>query len=339
MIGFASPYILYLLLLLPLLAALCYASFLRRRSLERRYADIPRIKMLKPEASTKRRLWKEAFLLLSMIFLIIAIARPRIPKPTNENELGRGYELMIGLDISNSMYSTDVSPSRLDFAKRILNKLFDELHGNKVGLMVFAGSSFTQIPITTDLSVAKEMLQDVDPGMISNQGTAIDKVIEASSACFGDNELVGKAILLLTDGESQEGDAKVAAEKALKQGIRTFVIGIGSTQGGMIPMGDEVLKAEDGQPVLTRLNEEMCRTIAEAGDGIYLVGSNASSIARAVINRLDKLPKADIHMPSGASYYEIYAYPLALAFLCLLIEFFIQERKSRFFSRFKLFDR
>ncbi len=340
MIGFADPYYLYLLLLLPLLVLFWYISFAKRRADERRYADVPSLRLLKPEASTKRRIWKDAFLLLAIFSLIVAMAGPRVPKPTDEHEAGKGYELMIGLDISNSMYSQDVAPSRLEFAKQLLSRLFDNLQGNKVGLMVFAGNSFTQIPITTDLSSAKDMLRGVDPEMISNQGTCIDKVIDASVGSFSKNEMMGKAILLLTDGESQEGDAREAAGRALKQGIHTFVVGIGTTDGGMIPTDDGPLQDETGRPVVTRLNEQMCRSIVEAGDGAYLSGRSISLVERTIRDYLNKsLPKADIHAPSGASYYEVYAYPVALALLFLLVGLLIQERKSRFFVRFRLFDR
>ncbi|MDO4671775.1 MAG: VWA domain-containing protein [Porphyromonadaceae bacterium] len=340
MISFASPQYLYLLLIVIPMGAIAYWSYLQRRKAERRFSEVPLLKNLKPESSTKRRIWKSLAFILAYASLVVSLAGPQVPKPGDGSDTNKGYEVMICLDISNSMYCKDISPNRLDFSKLILSRLFEDLSGNKVGLIVFAGNSYIHIPITTDISSAKELLDGVDPQMISNQGTAIDKSINLAAGSFSNNNMIGKAIIVITDGEEHEGNPEEAAKKALKAGVHTYVIGIGSPSGGTIEMPNgEILKDESGQPVITKFNEELCRSIAQAGGGEFYTGNSASALVKTIKNKLDKLPKANIRTAAGAAYYNLYGYPLCLALLLLLIEMFIQLKKSSFFTRFKLFDR
>lgn len=339
MFRFYSPEYLYLLLLLPLLMAVGYYALRKRRIQERRFAEVPLLKQLKPEASPKRRIWRNSFLLLALVFVIGILARPQISAQQDVPKDEKGIEAMICLDISNSMLCEDIKPNRLSFAKQVLGRLFDGMHNDKVGLIVFAGNAYTQIPITTDLSAAKQFLSDINPEMVTAQGTAIAAAIDLASKSFSDNKEIGKSIIVLTDGENHEGDAIQAAQTAREAGIRINVIGMGTTEGAPIPFGDNYLKDGAGNLVITKFNEEMCKEIASAGDGTFFSGKSSSALVRAVESQLDKLPKAVVTSSSSSGYREVYGWFAIAALLCLLLEFMIQERKSRFFSKIKLFDR
>ncbi|ATR98922.1 VWA domain-containing protein [Porphyromonas gingivalis] len=339
MFRFYSPEYLYLLLLLPLLVGVGFYAYRKRRAQERRFAELPLLKALKPEASTKRRIWRNGFLLLAIVFLIGMLARPQISIRVDVPKEEKGIEAMICLDISNSMLCEDVKPNRLSFAKQVLGKLFDGLQNDKVGLVVFAGNAYTQIPITTDLSAAKQFLADISPNMVTAQGTAIGAAIELASKSFSDNKEIGKTIIVLTDGENHEGNAIEAAQQVHEAGIRVNVIGLGTALGAPIPIEEGYLKDETGNPVVTKFDEKMCRDIASAGEGTFFSGQSASALVRAIESQLDKLPKAVLSSSSSSGYREVYGWFGFAALICLLLEFLIQERKSRFFSRIKLFDR
>ena len=329
MFRFYSPEYLYLLLLLPLLVGVSFYAYRKRRAQERRFAELPLLKALKPEASTKRRIWRNGFLLLAIVFLIGMLARPQISIRVDVPKEEKGIEAMICLDISNSMLCEDVKPNRLSFAKQVLGNLFDGLQNDQVGLVVFAGNAYTQIPIPTDLS----------PNMVTAQGTAIGAAIELASKSFSDNKEIGKTIIVLTDGENHEGNAIEAAQQVHEAGIRVNVIGLGTALGAPIPIEEGYLKDETGNPVVTKFDEKMCRDIASAGEGTFFSGQSASALVRAIESQLDKLPKAVLSSSSSSGYREVYGWFGFAALICLLLEFLIQERKSRFFSRIKLFDR
>lgn len=339
MYRFYSPEYLYLLLLIPLFMGVGFYAFRKRRAQERRFAELPLLKTLKPESSTKRRIWRNGFLLLALVFTIGMLARPQVSARQDVPKDEKGIEAMICLDISNSMLCEDVKPNRLSFAKQVLGRLFDVMRNDKVGLVVFAGNAYTQIPITTDLSAAKQFLSDISPSMVTAQGTAIGAAVDLASKSFSDNKEIGKTIIVLTDGENHEGDVLEAVGRAREAGIRVNVVGLGTSEGAPIPYEGGYLKDEGGNPVVTKFDEQMCKEIATAGDGTFFSGQSASALVRAVESQLDKLPKAVLTSSASSGYREVYGWFGLAALVCLLLEFAIQERKSRFFSKLKLFDR
>lgn len=339
MFRFYSPEYLYLLLLIPLLMGVGFYAFRKRRAQERRFAELPLLKALKPESSTKRRIWRNGFLLLALVFTIGMLARPQVSARQDVPKDEKGIEAMICLDISNSMLCEDVKPNRLSFAKQVLGRLFDGMRNDKVGLVVFAGNAYTQIPITTDLSAAKQFLSDISPSMVTAQGTAIGAAVDLASKSFSDNKEIGKTIIVLTDGENHEGDVLEAVGRAREAGIRVNVVGLGTSEGAPIPYEGGYLKDEGGNLVVTKFDEQMCKEIATAGDGTFFSGQSASALVRAVESQLDKLPKAVLTSSASSGYREVYGWFGLAALVCLLLEFVIQERKSRFFSKLKLFDR
>lgn len=319
--------------------ALGYFAYRKRREQERRFAELSLLLPLKPEASSKRKIWRNAFFQLALVFVIGMLARPQIKQKQEIATDEKGIEAMICLDISNSMLSQDVKPDRLSFAKQVLTRLIDGMGNNKVGLVVFAGNAYTQVPITTDLSSAKQFLNETNPYMLSAQGTAISSAINTALDAFSDNEDIGKSIIILSDGENHEGNAIEAAQKASAKGVRVMVIGIGTAEGAAIPIDGEYIKDEKGQTVVTKFNQVMCQEIADAGKGKFFNGTSATALVKALNSELDKLPKASVSSNPSAGYQEVFQIFGIAALLSLLIEYLIQERKSRFFKRINLFGR
>jgi Ca-activated chloride channel family protein len=247
---------------------------------------------------------------------------------------------MVALDISNSMLAEDVAPNRLDRAKQMLSKMIDNMVDDKVGLVVFAGEAFTQLPITCDYVSAKMFLHTITPNLIQTQGTAIGAALQTAVTSFGVQESdAGRAIILITDGENHEDDAIAAAKKAQELGIQVFVIGIGKPEGSPIPKPGttDYFKDRSGQVVVSKLNEDMCRQISQSGGGIYVRCDNTNTAMRALQQELDRIATADLETTVYADYNEQYQSFVLMAMLLLVIEFFILSRKNHRLTRMDLF--
>lgn len=337
---FHSPQYLYLLLLLaPMVGLSIYSFYIRRRKLHR-YASNPEMRTtLMPERVGRKRLMRDLMLILSFAALVIVLARPQMPGNKQEGEDRRGIEAMICIDVSNSMLCPDLAPSRLNFAKRSVQRLLERMQSDKVGLIVFAGKAYIQLPITTDLKTAQEFLANITPSMLSAQGTAIGEAISLGIQSFSSREDIGKTIIVMTDGEDHEGDAIESATAAAKQGIRVQVVGIGTAEGGPIPVADgQYLKDEDGQVVTTHFNSDMCRSIAEAGQGSFVTSTNQSDLVEALYQELDKLPKANTGRLDHSGYLELFEVWAWLALVLLVAECFIAERRNRILMKYNLFS-
>jgi Ca-activated chloride channel family protein len=277
--------------------------------------------------------------MMVLVLLIVAVARPQFGQ--KEKIVKRqGCEVMVALDISNSMLAEDVAPNRLDRAKQMLSKMMDNMVDDKVGLVVFAGEAFTQLPITCDYVSAKMFLNTITPSLIPTQGTAIGAALERSILSFGSQESdAGRAIILITDGENHEDDAIAAATKAKEMGIKVFVVGIGKPEGSPIPKPgtNDYFKDRSGQVVVSRLNEEMCQQIAQAGQGLYVRCDNTNTALRTLQKELDTVATADLESTVYADYNEQYQSFVLLALLLLVVEFFILSRKNHRLTRMDLF--
>ncbi|HBJ76957.1 MAG TPA: BatB/BatC protein [Porphyromonadaceae bacterium] len=339
MFRFANPYCLYLFLLLPLLLLLgVWVSWRKKKDFEK-YGEFSLLKFLMPDYSAHRFFIKYGLVLLSFCFLILALSRPQFGSKL-ETQKREGVELMICLDVSNSMLCEDIAPSRMDKAKQILSRLFDALNNDKTGLVVFAGEAFTQLPITSDFISAKMFLNTINPGLVSQQGTAIGQALNQAIRSFTPEEKATKAILVITDGENHEDDAVQIAQEAKAKGISVSVIGVGNPKGSPIPMSEKdntYRKDKEGNVVITKLNESMCQEIAQAGGGIYVRADNGSSALKAITKHISQLSKGDIESKVYSEYNEQYQVFLLIAILLLLIEFFVMEKKNSLFKNFKLF--
>lgn len=337
MFRFENPAFLYLLIIIPVIIVIRLLEMRKRKLKLKKFGDLSLLKQLMPDVSSSRKSLNFWLMIAALALLIVMLARPQMGTKISQ-EKRKGIEVIISLDISNSMRAEDVVPSRLDKSKMLVENMVDNFTNDKVGLVVFAGDAFIQLPITSDYVSAKMFLQNTDPSLIATQGTDLAGAIELSSKSFTQQDKVGRAILIITDGEDHEGGAIEAAEKARKNGIRVFVLGVGSTKGSPVPDGNGgYMKDNSGQEVISALNEEMCKQVAQAGGGAYIHVDNTSLAQRQLNDELTKLQKGDISSVVYSEYDEQFQAVGILVLILLIIEMLILERKNPFFKKIKLF--
>lgn len=337
MFRFENPAFLYLLIIIPVFILIRLLGIRKRKRNLKKFGDLELVKQLMPDVSYSRRALKFWICMSALALLIVMLARPQMGTKISQ-EKRKGIEVIISLDISNSMKAEDVVPSRLDKSKMLIENMVDNFTNDKVGLVVFAGDAFIQLPITSDYVSAKMFLQNVDPSLIATQGTDLAGAIELSSKSFTQQDKVGRAILIITDGEDHEGGAIEAAKKARKDGIRVFVLGVGSPKGSPVPDGNGgYMKDNTGQEVMSALNEDMCKQIAEAGGGAYIHVDNTSLAQRQLNDELTKLQKGDISSVIYSEYDEQFQAVGILILILLIIETLVLERKNQLLGKIKLF--
>ena len=334
---FYSPTYLYLLAIIPALCLIMMlAEWKRKKSIER-LGDKQMVKALIPGASAWRRWLKFVLVMLAFANIVIVIARPQMGTKVS-HEKRNGIEAIICLDISNSMLATDVKPSRLQKSKMLIENMVEHFSKDKVGLIVFAGDAYVQLPITSDYVSAKMFLQNIEPSLIQTQGTNIAEAINLASNSFTKQENIGKAIIVITDGEDHEGGAMEAAQEANEKGYQVFILGIGNTSGAPIPVPEGgYLTDNTGNTVMTALNEQMCRDVAAAGKGTYIHVDNTSVAQEQLNNELGKMQKGEMDSVVYSEYEEIFQWFAAIAIILLIIEVLISETMNPFFKRFSLF--
>ena len=337
MFRFEDPAYLYLLISLPLLILIRMYGLRKRKKQLKEFGDILLVKELMPNVSGGRRELKFWLMLAAVALIAIMLARPQMGTKISQDKR-QGIEVMIALDISNSMKAEDVAPSRLDKSKMMIENLVDNFTDDKVGLVVFAGDAFIQLPITSDYVSAKMFLQNIDPSLIASQGTNLAEAVGLSSRSFTKQDNVGRAIIVITDGEDHEGGAVEAAKQAQKNGMRVFVLGVGSTKGTPIPDGNGgYMKDNTGQVVMSALNEEMCKQVAEAGGGAYIHVDNNNLAQRQLDNEISKLQKGDIMNVVYSEYDEQFQAVGILLIIILIVETIVLESKNPLLRKVKLF--
>ena len=340
MFRFEEPTYLYLLLLLPFLAAFYLYSNYRRRKAIRKFGDPVLMAQLMPDVSKYRPDVKFWLVFAAIGLFAVLLARPQFGSKL-ETVKRQGVEVMIALDISNSMLAQDVQPSRLEKAKRLVAQLVDKMENDKVGMIVFAGDAFTQLPITSDYISAKMFLESSNPSLISKQGTAIGAAINLATRSFTPQEGVGRAVIVITDGENHEGGAVEAAKAAAEKGIQVSVLGVGMPDGAPIPVEgtNDFRRDRDGNLVVTRLNEQMCQEIAQAGDGIYVRVDNSNAAQKVIAQEINKMAKADVETQVYTEFNEQFQAVAWIILLLLLAEMLILERKNPLFRNIHLFKK
>lgn len=339
MFRFENPIYLYLLLLIPLLAIVRFMGIRQRRKKLRRFGDPALLKQLMPDVSRFRPEVKFWLLLAALALLIIMLARPQLGTKIS-HEKRNGIETIIALDISNSMLARDVAPSRLDKSKMLVENMVDHFSNDKIGLIIFAGDAFVQLPITSDYVSAKMFMQNIDPSLIATQGTDIAQAITMATNSFTQAEKVGRAIIVITDGEDHEGGALEAAEAAKKKGMRVFVLGVGDPKGAPIPTEDGGYMTDNtGQTVMTTLNEDMCRQVAQAGGGAYIHVDNTNVAQDKLNDELIKLQKGEISSTVYSEYDEQFQAFGILVLLLLIIEICVMESKNPMLKNVRLFKK
>jgi Ca-activated chloride channel family protein len=313
---------------------------IRQRKQLRRFGDMELVRQLMPDVSRYRPLVKFCLLLTALALLIVLLARPQMGTRIS-HEKRTGIETIIALDISNSMLAEDVAPSRLDRAKMMVENLVDNFTNDKIGLIVFAGEAFVQLPITSDFVSAKMFLSSIEPSMIETQGTDIAAAVTMATHSFTQEEGVGKAIIVITDGEDHEGGAMEAAQEAKDNGMRVYMLGVGSTKGAPIPIAgsNDYMKDNTGETVMSALNEDMCKQIAQAGGGAYIHVENNSNAQEQLNHELDKLAKKEISSTVYSDYDEQFQAVGIIVLLLLIAEICILEIKNQRLSKLHLFRR
>lgn len=339
MLRFEDPAFLWLLWVIPALVLVRLIGWRRRRAKLRKLGDPELLKQLMPHISKYRPTVKFVLMLAALALLIVMVARPQMGSKIS-NEKRNGIETMICLDISNSMLAEDVAPSRLDKSKMLIENLVDNFTNDKIGLIVFAGDAFVQLPITSDYVSAKMFLQNISPGLIQTQGTNIGQAISLATKSFTQQDNVGRAIIVITDGENHEEGAQEAAQIANKRGINVFILGIGNAKGAPIPMGDgSYLKDNAGNTVMTALNEQMCRQLAQAGKGQYIHVDNTSDAEKALNNELTKLQKGEMTSVIYSAYDEQFQAVGILVILLIIIEVCMMEVRNPLLRNVKFFKK
>ena len=328
MFRFEDPIYLWLLLLVPVLVLVALLGHRKRKKQLKAFGDPELLKDLMPDVSAYRPWVKLGLAVFAFALLVVMLARPQMgTKITHEKR--NGIEAVIAIDVSNSMMAQDVVPSRLEKSKLLIENLVDHFTHDRIGLVVFAGDAFVQLPITTDYVSAKMFLQNIDPSLVATQGTDIAKALNLSMRSFSQQKDIGKAVIVITDGEDHEGGALEAAKAANDKGVRVFILGIGSTKGSPIPLQEGgYLTDRNGQTVLTALNETMCKEIAQAGKGTYIHVDNTNDAQEKLNDELAKLQRADTQAVIYSEYGEQFQAVCIIVIILLIAEILILDIKN-----------
>lgn len=337
MFRFESPAYLWLLWSIPVLAIIRFVCYKLRRKKLLRFGEMSLVNRLMPNVSKIRPSVKFWLSVAALALMIVMLARPQMGSKISHEERN-GIETIIAMDISNSMLAEDVVPSRLQKSKMLVENLVDHFTNDKIGLVVFAGDAFVQLPITTGYVSAKMFLQDINPSLIQTQGTDIARAISLSMNSFTQQKGLGKAIILITDGEDHEGGALEAAKEAKKKGINVFILGVGSSNGAPIPLGNgDYMRDNAGNTVMTALNEQMCRDVAKAGSGTYIHVDNTSDAQEKLNDELSRLQKGETDNVVYSEYNEQFQAFALLALILLIIEACTLEAQNSLLRKVRLF--
>jgi len=333
---FANPDILYLLLLVPVLILIWAAGNRRRRLARDRFGDPGLVRRLTPDYSPARMTVKFFIRLTAFILALLTVARPQFGSRLEEVKR-EGVEVIIALDVSNSMLATDINPSRLERARQAISQLVDQLRNDRIGLILFAGDAYTQIPVTNDYLSAKMFLASAGPDAVSKQGTAIGAAIELGIRSFTPESDKSRALIIITDGENHEDDAVEQARLAAEKGITVHTIGIGSPEGSPIPVTvggrTDYLQDRDGNTVISKLDEKTLREIASVTGGNYVRASNSSIGLNEIYSDIGRMKKSETNTVMYTEYNDQFLVPAALLFLLLVADLLLADRRSHLLRR------
>ncbi|MEI6456114.1 MAG: VWA domain-containing protein [bacterium] len=337
----AHPYYFYLLALIPVFVLILVLFLVWRKKALNRYGDLQVIGQLMPEFSLAKTILKFVLFMTAIIFLIFALVDPQTGSKL-EKVKRKGIDLIIALDVSNSMLAEDLRPNRLERAKQSISRLIDRLEGDRIGIIVFAGKAYTQLPITTDYAAAKMFISTINTGMVQTQGTAIGEAIDIAAKSFGESKH-NKAIIIITDGEDHQGGVLEQTDAAVKKGIAIYTIGMGLPEGAPIPVyeGDRQVgykKDQQGGVIMTKLDETLLQKIASLGNGIYFRASNSETGLNKIFDDLNKIEKTEIETKQYSDFEDRFQYFVALALIVLILDLFVFERKTQWLKKVKPFN-
>jgi len=341
LIRFAHLYYVYLLGIIPLLAAFLITYLVWKRRTLAKYGEWDVLKKLMPDYAPGKTILKFILVALSLSSLVVALMDPQTGSRM-ENVKRKGIDLMVCLDVSNSMLAQDIKPDRLERAKQSLIRLIDNLEGDRLGIIVFAGKAYTQLPITTDYAAARMFISTINTGIVPTQGTAIGEAIGLATQSFGESKH-NKAIIIITDGEDHEGNVLEQAEAAVKNNIKVYCIGMGLPEGTPIPVFTGNVqtgyrKDRDGQTIMSKLDETLLQRVASVGQGIYARATTSDTGLQKIFDDISKIEKSDIEEKQFSDYEDRFQYFIALTLLILVLDLFVFERKTQWMKRIKPFE-
>lgn len=332
---------LYLLGILPLLVLIFLYNLYWKRKKQKEFGDTALVKKLSPDKSVFKQSLKFGVILLALAGIIIALVNPKIGTKV-ETVKREGIDIVFAIDVSKSMLAEDVAPNRLEKSKQVVSQIINQLGNDRIGIVGYAGSAYPVLPITSDYSVAKMFLQSMNTDIVSSQGTAISDAIELSASFFDDPQ-TSKLVILISDGEDHGTGAEEAAEKAKEKGMKLITVGIGTAKGGPIPIKrngvTESFKRDgDGEVVVTKLDADGLKRIAQRTKGGYINGNNTRAVSDYVKNALQNIEKTEFESKQVADYESQYQWFLGIAFVLLLLEIFFLERKTAWIKKLNLFN-
>ncbi|MDR1553296.1 MAG: VWA domain-containing protein [Prevotellaceae bacterium] len=338
MFRFAQSEYLLLLLIIPVLIIVYILWSIRKRQLLSKIGNVNLLSQLMPDVSQRRGWFKLMLLCFAIFSVVVALARPQTGAKVKKEEIGKGTEVMLILDVSNSMLAQDFKPTRLERAKLAISHLVDRLKNDRIGLIVFAGDAFVQLPITNDYISAKIFLKSINPGIVPVQGTNIAKAIRLALNSFSENSHKSRSIIIISDGEDHEEDAMNAAGEAADQNVRIHTVGIGSAKGFPILLSDgNFLKDKNGDMVITRLNETILKELAQKTEGIYFAATNADFGLTRIIENINEMDKKELTKITYDEYREWFVYFLLLSLIFIICEMLILERKNKWINSIDIF--
>jgi Ca-activated chloride channel family protein len=332
----------WLLLIIPALIVLFSGLLIWRRSKQNQFASPEMLEQLTPDKSVFKTWLKFSLLLFAFAFLVLALVNPKIGTKM-ETVTREGVDIVFAIDVSKSMEAEDVAPNRIEKSKQLVTQIINNLASDRIGIIAYAGSAFPQLPITTDYASAKMFLQAMNTDMVSSQGTAIKEAIELSSTYFNEEDQTSKVLFIISDGEDHEGDIGEVAKEAREKGIRIFTIGVGSLKGAPIPIKRNGIirtykKDQNGETVITKLNENTLKEIADDADGEYIQGNVTNNVLEKVTESLQSMDKTEFEAKQFADYQSQFQWFLGLAILLILLDVFLLERKTRWIKKLNLFN-
>lgn len=333
----------YLLFIIPIMILLYIAQQIWKKRIQRRFASPLLLKRLAPDSSRFKSFLKLLLLLAGLTFLILGLVNPKIGTKL-ETVKREGVDIVFAVDVSKSMLAEDIAPNRLEKAKRLVSEIINALASDRVGIIAYAGQAYPQLPITTDYGAAKMFLQGMNTDMLSSQGTAIGEAIKLAATYFDDEEQTNRVLFIISDGEDHsEGSVIDAVELAVEEGIQVYTIGVGTDKGGPIPLKrngvvERLKKDDQGEVVITKMDEAMLEEIAEEGKGEYINGANTEEAVTFISEKLNQMDKKEFEAKQFAEFKDQFQWFLGIGLAFLFLDIFLLERKTKWLKRLNLFN-
>ncbi len=343
MIQFDEKIYFYLLGIIPIMALAFIFLQIWKRKTQKQFANLQLLRRLAPNKSIFKSALKLGFFLAGLGFLIVGLVNPKIGTKL-ETVKREGVDIVFAVDVSKSMLAEDIAPNRLEKSKRLVSEIINQLASDRIGIIAYAGQAYPQLPITTDYGAAKMFLQSMNTNMLSSQGTAINAAIELASTYYDDAEQTNRVLFIVSDGEDHSERSTIdAVELAIQNGIRVFTIGVGKSKGAPIPIKrngvvESLKKDNEGEVVITRLNEPVLKEIAEEGNGEYIDGTNTDKAVEYIKEQLNQMDKKEFEAKQFAEYKDQFQWFLALGFLFLFLDIFVLDRKTQWLKKLNLFN-